>query len=87
MKILFFIVLILSSISTVAYASSCDDSHWIEEVARDGQIIILEDGSVWESLDPITSSLWLPPAEIIICNDALMINTDDKETVDVQRIK
>src|SRR5262249_2966163 len=40
-------------------SSSCEAGHWIESVAADGQIIKLEDGSIWEvdAADVIDSAL------------------------------
>lgn len=69
-------------------ASACEDGHWIQSVSSDGTIIKLEDGSVWEvdSVDAITSMLWLPTTEIVACDNKL-INTDDGEKVDATRLK
>ena len=79
-------VLFSSLYSTTA--SACEDGHWIQSVSSDGTIIKLEDGSVWEvdSVDAITSMLWLPTTEIVACDDKL-INTDDGEKVDATRLK
>lgn len=68
--------------------SGCESGHWIQEVLSGGEIIILEDGSVWkvDSLDTIDSALWLPISDIIACDDKL-INTDDKESVGAIRIR
>jgi len=91
MKVLRFIattivVLFISLYSTAAPA--CEAGHWIQSVSSDGTIIKLEDGSVWEvdSLDTITSMLWLSLTEIVACDDKL-INTDDGEKVDATRLK
>ncbi|MDD2309673.1 MAG: hypothetical protein PHH91_08850 [Desulfuromonadaceae bacterium] len=69
-------------------ASACEDGHWIQSVSSDGAIIKLEDGSIWEvdSGDAITSMLWLPTTGIVACDDKL-INTDDDEKVDANRLK
>ena len=39
--------------------SSCEDGYWIKSVTQGGEIVILEDGSVWEisSIDRIYNSL------------------------------
>lgn len=81
-----FLPLLVGLIS--ADSQACEDGHWIESVSGNGRIVILEDGSVWEvdSLDTITSSLWLPISEIVACDDKL-INTDDGESVAAQRIR
>lgn len=69
-------------------ASGCEAGHWIDSVAADGQIIKLEDGSIWEvdPVDAIDSALWLPITDIVVCGDKL-INTDDNETVSARRIR
>lgn len=65
---------------------ACEDGHWIESASDDGEIIVLEDGSVWEvdSIDTVTSSLWLPLSSILIC-DGRLINTDDDEMVSAEQ--
>jgi hypothetical protein len=57
-------------------------------VSDDGEIVKLEDGSVWEvdAGDTVDSALWLPATEIIAC-DGKLINTDDNEKVSATRIK
>ena len=48
----------------------------------------LEDGSLWEvdPIDTVTSSIWLPVSDIIICGNRL-INEDDNETVHARRLR
>jgi hypothetical protein len=69
-------------------SSGCEAGHWVEYVSSDGQIVKLEDGSIWEvdAVDAIDSALWLPTTEIVVCDDKL-INTDDNETVSATRIR
>jgi hypothetical protein len=64
-------------------AGDCKSGHWIESVAGDGKIIKLEDGSMWQvnDVDTITSSLWLPTSEVVVCGTKI-INTDDGESVE-----
>lgn len=71
-----------------AAASPCEGGHWIESVSGDGEIVKLEDGSVWQvdATDTLYSTLWLPTTEIVVCDDRL-INTDDNEKVQATRIK
>jgi hypothetical protein len=71
-----------------ARAGGCDSGHWIQEVLADGQIIQLEDNSVWEvdTSDAVTASIWLPTDDVIVCEEKL-INVDDKESVGVRRLK
>ncbi|AHY53333.1 hypothetical protein [Bradyrhizobium japonicum] len=69
-------------------ACACDDGHWIQEVLADGQILKLEDGSMWK-IDPTdtpTSSLWLAVSNVIVCDDEI-VNVDDGEKVQVTRIR
>jgi len=69
-------------------ASECESGHWVESVSGDGQIVKLEDGSIWEvnAVDAITTMLWLPTTDIVACDDKL-INTDDNESVEATRIR
>ena len=85
MGCVFFLGLILSA---PGFASNCEDGHWIESVSDNGDIVKLEDGSIWEvnAGDAIDSSLWLPMSDIVACDDKL-INTDDKEKVSATKIK
>jgi hypothetical protein len=66
----------------------CESGHWVESVTDDGDIVKLEDGSVWEigGGDQVDTALWLPTTEIVACPDKL-INTDDKETAEATRLK
>ena len=68
--------------------SSCESGHWVDSVSNDGQVVKLEDGSIWEvdAVDAIDSALWLPTTDIVVCDDKL-INTDDNETVSATRIR
>jgi hypothetical protein len=72
------------------YTSSrgCVSGHWVDSVSDDGDIVKLEDGSVWEiaAVDTVDSMLWLPTTDIIACDDKL-INTEDNETVEATRLK
>jgi hypothetical protein len=69
--------------------------HWIEVVLDDGNLIKLEDGSLWQvsPLDVIDSALWLPISDITIIegNDPSypykLVNTDDNEIVNARLIK
>lgn len=66
----------------------CESGHWIQAVMSDGEIIKLEDGSLWQvdAGDTVDSALWLPISDVVVCNDK-MINTDDNETVGVTRLR
>jgi len=69
-------------------SASCETGHWVDSVSDDGEIVKLEDGSVWQvdAVDAIDAMLWLPTTEITVCGDKL-INTDDNETVEATRIR
>lgn len=69
-------------------SSGCESGHWVDSVSSDGEIVKLEDGSIWEvdSVDSIDSVLWLPTTDIVACDDKL-INTEDNETVSARRIR
>ncbi len=69
-------------------SSGCESGHWVDSVSNDGQIVKLEDGSIWEvdAVDAIDSSLWLPTTDIVACDDKL-INIEDNETVSAARIR
>ena len=70
-----------------AGASGCEAGHWIESVGGDGEIIKLEDGSLWrvDGVDTVTSMLWLPVSDVVVCGTK-MINVDDAESVAVTRL-
>jgi hypothetical protein len=69
-------------------AHACEDGHWLQEVLADGQILKLEDGTLWkvDPTDTPTSSLWLPPSDVLVCDDKI-VNVDDGESVEVVRIR
>lgn len=69
-------------------SSGCESGHWIDSVSNDGEIVKLEDGSIWEvdAVDSVDSALWLATTDIVACDDKL-INTDDNETVSARRIR
>jgi hypothetical protein len=83
------ILAVLLLFLTCAYsATACESGHWVQEVAGEGKIVILEDGSVWEigGGDEIDTALWLPITDITACSDKL-INTEDGEVADARRIR
>ena len=83
-----------SSKTTTARASrpfrsgDCESGHWVESVTDDGEIVKLEDGSIWQvdAGDTVDSALWLPTTDIVACDDKL-INTEDNETVSATRLR
>lgn len=85
------IVAVISALLMEVYSPSasanCEDGHWVKSVSSDGKIVVLEDGTVWkvDDADADTTALWLPTTEIVACDDKL-IDTDDGETVEAERI-
>jgi hypothetical protein len=63
--------------------------HWIESVSGDGEIIKLEDGSVWEveAVDQADSAVWVPVSDVVVVDSRdplypyLLINKDENEKV------
>lgn len=68
--------------------SYCDSGHWVDAVAADGELVILEDGSVWQidAVDAIDAMLWLPTEQVIICPGEL-INSDNGDKVGAYRVR
>jgi len=68
--------------------ADCEEGHWVKSVTDDGELVVLEDGSVWQvdPVDAIDSMLWLPTTEIVAC-DGMLINVDDGEKVSARRLK
>lgn len=84
---LFLTLFFVSALVTNA-VRACEDGYFIKEKSDNGEIIILNDESVWRvaPYDTITSSLWLNISSIIACDDKL-INTDDNEIVEAKRLR
>ncbi len=66
----------------------CEDGLWIDQVASNGAILILSDGSVWrvDPIDTVISSIWLPVDDVLVCGSEI-INVDDRERVSARRIR
>jgi hypothetical protein len=85
-KILTIAALIIFSAIT-STLGNCDQED-IETVGDGGGIIVLLDGTVWESLDPATSSTWLPSERVLVCRSSKIINRDENGgTVDVIQLR
>ena len=67
---------------------TCENGHWIQSVAENGETIKLENNSTWQvnSNDRAISSTWAPLSDITVCASYL-INTDDGNTVTATRVK
>ena len=86
--VLTFLVIIALSLTSTLLMSA--EQTYLKNKSDDGSVLILSNGSVWEisSVDQIDSSLWLPMSTIIIPDgEDCLINADDGEKVDAQRIK
>jgi hypothetical protein len=70
-------------------ARSCDDGYAIQAVLDNGNVIKLDDDSIWkvDPMDAVTASLWLGLTDVLVCDDEKIINVDDEETVHVHRIR
>lgn len=81
-------VIFFISLALAGAAAACESGHWINKVASGGEFVILEDNSVWRisAMDTVDTALWLPTTNIVACSDKL-VNTDDGETADAQRIR
>jgi hypothetical protein len=66
----------------------CEDGHSLSAVEGDGKILKLDDGTIWEvdDSDSVTSSVWVVASEVIVCGSKI-INTDDKESVEVTPVE
>ncbi len=64
-----------------ANADDCEKGHRVKQVIDDGNIVILEDNSIWEinNIDNSSTAHWLPGAKVIVCEDKL-INTNTGES-------
>jgi hypothetical protein len=71
-----------------------DDNHWINSVGDDGNIIKLEDGSVWKinPVDTAYTAIWIPATDILVKESDnpsypySLINKDDDETAEAKLI-
>lgn len=76
-----------SPVPVPSHSSACESGHWVDSVLRDGEIVKLEDGSVWkvDDADTVDSSLWLSTDDVVVC-DGKLIDTDDGTTVAARRL-
>jgi hypothetical protein len=68
-------------------SNGCETGHWVDSVLSDGEIVKLEDGTIWkiDDTDTVDSSLWLDTEDVTVCAGKL-INTDDKTSVGAHQI-
>ena len=75
--------------------SGVNSSHTLDGVMDDGNLIKLDDDSLWQvsPIDAIDSALWLPPSDITVIEGNepgypyKLVNTDDNETVNARLIR
>lgn len=72
----------------IGLARACETGLSVQANLGGGQIIKLDDGSVWkvDSVDAIDIRLWLVGDDIVACDDKL-VHIDDGEEVQAARIK
>ena len=63
-----------------------DEEYWLASVSRNGGVLTLNDGSVWEvsAIDRIYSRIWLRTSRILVVDSAygpVLVNADDGEKV------
>ena len=51
-------------------SNGCEHGHWVDAVLKDGEIVKLEDGSIWrvDDADTVDSSLWLDTDDVTVCD-------------------
>lgn len=78
----------LREVPPKAASRNCIDGHWISSVSSNGQIVTLEDRSIWEidAVDAIDTMLWLPTENVLICGRR-MINGRNGKAVGAIRLK
>jgi hypothetical protein len=71
-----------------ARINGCESGHWVDSVLSDGEVVKLEDGSVWQidSGDTVDSSSWLETDDVTVC-DGKLVDTDDHSSVGAHRLK
>jgi hypothetical protein len=74
--------------SSAGSKSGCADGHWVQAVLSSGELVKLEDGSLWQidALDTIDTMLWLPTEEVMVCGGTL-INTDNGDKVTAKQLR
>ncbi len=67
---------------------NCERDHWVQSVADNGGVVVLEDHSVWTVgfVGRVETALWLPMANVVACN-ATLVNVDVGETAEARRVR
>jgi len=76
-----------TQLPSTSRAETCQSGLSIVSVDSDGMIIRLDDGTLWkvDDVDTVTSALWLPATEVVVCGNKIM-DVDDDESVDARPI-
>jgi Sel1 repeat len=71
-----------------ARVGGCESGHWVDSVMSDGEIVKLDDGSIWQvdGADAVDSSVWTEADDVTVC-DGKLINTDDKSSLEAHRLQ
>jgi TPR repeat protein len=72
----------------VRSANGCEAGHWVDSVLSDGDIVKLDDGTIWkiDAVDTVNSTLWLDADAITVCAEKLLMDTDDKTSAGAHQI-
>jgi cyanophycinase-like exopeptidase len=76
-------ILMLASLAARPAFAACDEDS-IDTVSEDGETIILSSGAVYQVdvSDQVDVASWLPGEDVLVCNDAVIVNKDE----DAERI-
>lgn len=62
--------------------------HWVDSVTGDGEVVVLEDGSIWlvDAVDRIDTSVWVMTDDVVVVElrapgRCLLINTSSRDKV------
>jgi hypothetical protein len=70
------------------HAGGCDEET-IRRVARDGSVVVLDSGGIYEVKpdDTADTALWNAGEDVLVCGDAKMINKDNGDKVYVTPLR
>jgi hypothetical protein len=83
-----FSCVLMLGLLTVGQASACDEDM-ISTVSSEGAVIVMLSGAVYrvDIGDRLDSALWLPPADVLVCDDRIINKDESGESVGVVRIR
>ena len=82
-------ILMLACLVAQQAFAACDEDS-IDTVSEDGETIILSSGAVYQVdvSDQVDVASWLPGEDVLVCNDAVIINKDENaQRVSVTRLQ